>query len=202
MTRSGDACRYADRSRRRRSCSRTTRRARARTETTTASGGAPSRRVASDRRSCWGACRRPTDRGAAAAARWTTRRTSRGSTSIIIRTTTPTTTTSTDHTSSWYFSVMMHEHLWTRQTSLRRSSSDHSIYAARCWARAPAAARLIPITGARAAANQLHVVAAYWLSIDGTDRRTPYRHIYTLSARSGQRQWLLQHKIYRHSDAA
>ena len=29
----------------------------------------------------------------------------------------------------------------------------------------------------RPAAKQLHVAAAYWLAIDGTDRQTPYRYI-------------------------
>jgi len=33
------------------------------------------------------------------------------------------------------------------------------------------------IARALAAANLLHVADAYWVRIDGTDRRTPYRYI-------------------------
>jgi len=40
------------------------------------------------------------------------------------------------------------------------------------------------VAGVWAVANQLHVAAAYWLSIDGTDRRTDRRT--PLAARSGQ----------------
>ena len=50
-------------------------------------------------------------------------------------------------------------------TRLRRSSSGHSTDAARCWAQSSATAL------------QLHIAVAYWLSIDGTDRRTSYRCI-------------------------
>jgi len=63
------------------------------------------------------------------------------------------------------------------QTSLRRSSSAHSIDAARCRAVAPAERyRSIdvcrPRPGCGKAAAELHVAAAYWLSIDGRDRQT------------------------------
>jgi len=36
----------------------------------------------------------------------------------------------------------------------------------------------ISAAGVRSATEQLHVVAAYWLSINGTDRRTLYRYTY------------------------
>ena len=66
-------------------------------------------------------------------------------------------------------------------------SSDRSIDANRCaqlWCsgtdgKYPSTARAVDAT------NLLHVAAAYWLRIDGTDRRTPYRYT---EARSGQRQ--------------
>jgi len=60
-------------------------------------------------------------------------------------------------------------------TSLRRSSSVGSRHdAARAPLRSGAGGRhrSISAVGARAAVNQLYVAAVYWLSIDGTDRRT------------------------------
>ena len=45
--------------------------------------------------------------------------------------------------------------------------SQHMTLPARC---SGGRCRSIDATGARAAANQLHVIAAYWLLIDGTYR--------------------------------
>jgi len=59
------------------------------------------------------------------------------------------------------------------QTTLRRSSSDHSVDAVRSRNSAGAGScRSIPAARTRAAANQLRVAAAYWLSIDRTDGQT------------------------------
>ena len=83
-------------------------------------------------------------------------------------------------------------------TGLRRSSSDQSIDAGRSTSSGTRGSyRLISAARFLAAVNELHVAAAYWLSIDGTDGRTDghpavtqtltaYYHYYAASVKKYQ----------------